>query len=148
MGPDAPASQWEWRDEWKKRTETDMNGEIVVSQTPTDPDPLDPQSVRWREKKGNEINRDGIGINVPVENGRNIRSDVDIVSTQSQRDARWRWDGMRKEGNILMNANLRKVGDLEEVGRDLDLLAQFARMRTLLESAELNASELVVERCH
>jgi len=55
---------------------------------------------------------------------------------------------MRKEGNILMNANLRKVGDLEEVGRDLDLLAQFARMRTLLESAELNASELVVERCH
>jgi len=88
LGPDAPASQWEWRDEWTKKTETDMNGEIVVSQTPTDPDPLDPQSVRWREKKGNEIKRDGIGINVPVENGRNIRSDVDIVSTQSQRDAR------------------------------------------------------------
>jgi hypothetical protein len=42
-----------------------------------------------------------------------------------------------------MNANLWKIHDLEKVGDDLDLLAQFAVVSAFLKSADLEGSESV-----
>jgi hypothetical protein len=61
------------------------------------------------------------------------------------KDGSERRDQMRsdeeKRGDILIDADLWKILYLEEIGHDLDLLAQLAVVSAFLETADLHRSE-------
>ena len=46
-------------------------------------------------------------------------------------------------GNILINQNLWKIGDLKEVCSNLDFFSQLSKMGTSFKSIDLQGSELV-----
>ena len=71
-----------------------------------------------KEKKNNRDNY------VPVENGRDIRGDIDIISVKTiSKLIKQRKKRRKGKRNILVDTDIGKIRNLKEVGHDLDLLS-------------------------
>ena len=88
---------------------------------------------------------------IPVQNGRDIGSDVDIKSEQKlakspkQKRNYTRWRELRRgeRGNILIDTDLGEFFNLKEVCHDFDFPPQFSKMSAFFKAVHFEVRELL-----